>query len=337
MSFDTIKVVNNKFITKINILKKMDIDNKFVGEIGEIEDSYNLNMIFIENLISFTSLFLSNQYEIKISGIYDKICQYYKYGEENENRISYNLIKIIIQQPISLYDICIECGEKMYVHHENSVLICSNCGYTKLLQGTIYEENQYVDQESTQIKSKGYKEKLHLEEWITYIEAKNDYFEFDPEKFQIVIKTIDQMYKNSTKIPKCEDYRSILKELGYSDWNKHIPALRYKHMGYAPPQLTKREKDIIIQDFCKNIDIYQRIKPNAKSSSYYYGYHLYKSIYNTIKNIDKRNRLLECIHLQSSRTIIEDDRLYKKICEERKNDGDMSCEYTPTEWIVFDF
>jgi len=249
----------------------------------------------------------------------------------------YTKIKIDIDQRLVKYDYCPNCNIKMIVYAETSIMMCSKCGHVINLCGTICEEKQYVNQETSKVRNKGYKERDHFLEWLNRVFAVKDKFEFDLEKFKQIKERVELYTKKYSKVIKCDTYRLVLKELKYSEYNKHIPALRYKHIGYAPPQLTDKELDEVLIDFRINNEIFQRIKPNDRRSSCYYGYQLYKIIHNKFINYpDKRDKILECIHIQKQKTYIADDIIYEQICAEREKRGDFSFKYYPTipknEW-----
>ena len=83
--------------------------------------------------------------------------------------------------------------------------------------------------------------------------------------------------------------------------------------------------------------IYNRIKPDNKPNCPYHPYFIYKIIEQLLKDPSDQRRcseILQSIHLQSRDTLIDNDNIWKPICESLSSDclGDRTWfQYKPTE------
>jgi hypothetical protein len=95
----------------------------------------------------------------------------------------------------------------------------------------------------------------------------------------------------------------------------------------VPPQLTRDETRQLHNIFDKCVNEYENVKPIGKRNKMYYPYIIYKILDHIItKNGIRKKRILECIHLQSRDTLITNDNIWEKICE--NIDG---VDYKPTD------
>ena len=107
-----------------------------------------------------------------------------------------------------------------------------------------------------------------------------------------------------------------------------------------PSILTEHECRRVYIIFSRVVQIYNRIKPDNKPNCPYHPYFIYKIIEQLLKDpIDaqRRTEILQSIHLQSRDTLIDNDNIWKPICDTLNKDflGDSNNEvwftYTPTE------
>jgi hypothetical protein len=99
-----------------------------------------------------------------------------------------------------------------------------------------------------------------------------------------------------------------------SRFNEHIPLIRKIMTGTSPPQLTDLERRKIHIYFDQIISIYSEIKPVNKTNTNYHPYYILKILEQIVKDRVRRKNMIVCIHLQSRETLIEHDRLWKKVC-----------------------
>jgi hypothetical protein len=120
--------------------------------------------------------------------------------------------------------------------------------------------------------------------------------------------------------------RSYLHKNGSSSYNEHIPLIRRLITGVSPPQMTEAELQRVNIYFIRIIKLYNTVKPSTKINCPYHPYIIYKILEQILQDGQRKSAILKCIHLQSSQTLIQNDRLWKKICE-----NIPEFEYIPTD------
>jgi hypothetical protein len=223
------------------------------------------------------------------------------------------------------YEKC-ACGGEMKIFPTSSELICSSCGCVMILYGTVFEDTQFYNQEGQRSKHGSYEPSRHCKFWVCRIQAEGS--------TEIPVKCIDQIVEcirrdgifDRRKL-MCARVREYLKEIKCTDYNDYVPLIRKIITGIVPPQLTRDETRQLHNIFDKCVNEYENVKPISKRNKMYYPYIIYKILDHIItKNGIRKKRILECIHLQSRDTLITNDNIWEKICE--NIDG---VDYKPTD------
>jgi hypothetical protein len=272
------------FIRKENFSSKLDrlyfIFKNHINLLSKKDDNYSNKISFLKNLL-------------------------YKYENNTINKnISY-----------TYYDICSNCSNSMKIIPNLSKLICSNCGVTEDLCGTVFEDEQFYYQEGQRTKHGSYDPSKHCRFWVDRIQARET-----KEIPQKIIDDIKNIIKNNIKNVEditCKVIRKFLRQIDNSSYNEHIPLIRKIITGITPPQLTDRELQLINIYFDKVIKIYDEIKPANKTNCFYHPYFIYKIIEHILKDSSPKRMhgILCCIHLQSRETLIKNDKIWKDICD----------------------
>lgn len=292
------------FIKKENFINKLDrLISAIKTDMKILEDNLDLNQSSSDS----NPIYL-------IQDIYKHLKNY------NNSTISKNVKEVI-------YEICI-CSEKMCIDSVSSTLICKKCGITKQLYGTVFEDEQFYFQEGQRTKHGTYDPSKHCRFWVERIQARET-----TEIPETVINSIKKCImtnkiKNINQI-SCNQIRKFLRQTHNSKYNEHIPLIRKIITGITPPQLTEHEMQLINIYFDKVIRIFDEIKPPGKSNCPYHPYFIYKIIEQILNKDSDRIRkyqILNCIHLQSRETLVDNDRIFKPICERIKN-----FKYIPTD------
>jgi hypothetical protein len=285
------------FISKSNIIDNLD---KFIDFI------YNFVKVYS------TTKYLYYNEEFTLKEIYINIDKYKK-----------------IHVPLSknyedMYDVC-ECGNKMLIQSNTSELLCVRCGFVTSLIGSVTEENQLFAQEGNRVAHGSYDPTRHCKFWIERIQAKES--TVIPQQYlEKIIKSIKKDKIENLKSISVKQFRAYLKQNNLSKLNDHIPLIKKIITGFIPPQLNHGEQQLLFIYFDKATKTYETIKPPNKKNSLYYPFLIYKILDLIIKDKLKKNGLLSCIHLQSYETLIDNDKIWKKICE--NND---CFSYKPTD------
>lgn len=228
------------------------------------------------------------------------------------------------------FEICSNCHNKMKYSDNKSELYCVNCGNIFILYGNYIEDNFIYNDSYLKTKNTGYDPSKHCRFWIERIQAK--------ESIEIPKKVIEKVkhcflrdgLKKKEHIT-CKIIRTYLRELTLSEFNEHVPLIKKILSGKSPPQLTSAEVQLINIYFSRVIKIFEIIKPPNKVNCPYHPYFIYKILDQILVNKKDRIRkkeILANIHLQSRDTLIENDKIWKKICSHIK-----IFKYKPTNII----
>lgn len=253
------------------------------------------------------------------------------------NKESENLIKLqfIVTQfektdvsygvKIMSFKMCkLGCGEKMKTYPDNSELVCLKCGFVMKIPGIIFEDSQFYSQEGQRSKHGQYDPKRHCRFWKQRIQAEENAV-IKPECIQAISVCISQGVIINVCHITCEQIREYLKETGYTKYNDHVPLIRKMITGISPPLLTTEETRMLYNLFDKAVYVYDMVKPSNKSNTMYYPYIIYKILDYILDEGMRKKQILECIHLQSSQTLISNDNLWEKICDS------IPVDYKPTD------
>jgi hypothetical protein len=239
----------------------------------------------------------------------------------------YNNSTIVQTVNPSSYNKCPDCNKDMKILPSSSEIVCIGCGRSEILNGTVFEDEQFYYQEGQRTKHGSYDSTKHCKFWIERIQARES--KAIPESVINSIKNSirHNNIKNIEEIT-CEEIRKYLRQTKNTSYNEHIPLIRKIITGVTPPQLTDREVQLIVLIFSKAVKIYEEIKPPDKTNVMYHPYPIYKIIEHILKAPNmkrRRNAILSCIHLQSRETLIENDIIWEKVCKY------IDIEYVPTD------
>lgn len=240
---------------------------------------------------------------------------------------NFNLTSVNIPHGVRSNDIC-ECGTQMVVESVNSEMICPSCGVSRKLFGVVFDDDQLYFQEGNRTKHGKYDPTKHCRFWVDRIQAK--------ENISIPSDVISKVKKciRNNRIRKdqvtCPIIRGLLKQLKLTSYNDNVPLICKLITGKEPDQLTDNELKLTYMYFALVIQIYNTVKPDNKPNCPYHPFFIYKILEQLLKDQPTRkNKILSCIHLQSRETLIENDRIWKLICEEISE-----FEYVPTDGSV---
>ena len=232
----------------------------------------------------------------------------------------FNNLNIIIKYEDYVDFKCPNCKQNTFVVNSTSEKICEICGFVEHLRGTIHEEEQFLSTDFQKNKHGRYDPTKHCKYWIECIQAEE---KIDiPQSVLNKIKSRIRQDNQSLCSIDCDMYRKYLKEIGHTKYNDHVPMIRKVISGISPPQLTELEKKMIAIYFSRIVHIFNKIKPHfkpgQKSNCPYHPYFIYKIIEHMMQNNKisySKKEILNCIHLQSRETVIENDMIMEQICK----------------------
>lgn len=300
---------NNSKLTK-TIYHKFNI---FISS----EDFYGI----FDNFIDYINQFLTNykEYVISINLSYEKILKknFQFINQYKKTQIIYNIEDIE-------YDLC-SCGHKMIIQSNTSELLCTNCGSIHVLIGSVFENSQFYQQEGNRYAHGTYDPNRHCKFWIDRIQAKENTI-IENSAINKIKECIKKDKVENLKNISIDQFRLYLKQTKLSKLNDHIPLIKKIITSYIPPQLNHKELHLLFNYFDKATKIYNQIKPKEKSNSLYYPFLIWKILEIIIEDPQKKKELLNCIHLQSYETLIDNDKIWFQIC--KHNDKFI---YKPTD------
>ena len=343
----TVENTNTNILKKIkelrnilNIYNQYQIDEKnsaevksYTTQLDEIESSYEFGSIDIlpeyyrnkhnnEAKSQYYNMYMnfvaSENVMSKLKRIYNLCCKLQKIYDINDEKLiqsfsDYDFTPVNVLEIEHSNDICI-CGKKYTIESKNSEFVCHSCGNTERLYGAVFEDEQFWFQEGQRTKHGKYDPTKHCKFWVDRIQAKEN-TEIPKEVLHKIIKCIksDDIWLEQLD---CSMIRRYLKILKLTQYNDHISLILKLITKKEPEQLTDKEQKMLYVYFARVIQIYTRIKPPDKLNCVYHPFFIYKILEQLIRNSRRRRSILSCIHLQSRETLIENDRIWKNICEE---------------------
>jgi hypothetical protein len=356
----TIENTNNNILIKINELKSIiDIYQQYqLGEADNIissrlnEELYDIQSTYDFESISILSEYYKNKNDStnrkisynkymkfitieniigKLKRVYLQCCKFQKTYEVDDMKLieafkKYEFAPITLDYIEKSNSIC-KCGKPYIIESNNSEFVCHMCGNTEKLYGIVFEDEQFFYQEGQRTKHGKYDPTKHCKFWVDRIQAK--------ENADIAIKVTNEV-KRCIKRDNiwleqltCPMIREYLKELKMTNFNDHVPLIRKIITGHEPDQLSEHELKLVYIYFGRVIQIYNKTKPDNKPNCPYHPFFIYKileQILNLPNQQKKRKDILSSIHLQSRETLIENDNIWKPICDEI-----TEFIYTPTD------
>ena len=204
-------------------------------------------------------------------------------------------------------DICTFCnkGELIPIDHEG-ILLCNNCSkYVKFL---VDVDKPTYKEPPKEVCFYAYKRINHFREILAQFQAKETTLipnkVLEDVKFQVKKEriTIEQLTNKKAK--------EILKKLGYNKYYEHIPFIKDK-LGIKPPIMTPELEERLCNLFIDIQGPYSKFCPEDRVNflNYYY------TVYKLCELLEQKQFLPYFPMLKDRSKIIEQDEIWKKICE----------------------
>ena len=304
--FNSIK----KKITEIkNKKKKYYLDNsKYIFDYFENKKQISVGKNKTKKLDSFFNI--KNNFEneeISINNERDSVQRFLNNIDES----FFDINKYITQK-----DICQYChnGELIPVEHEG-ILVCKNCGKnTKYL---VENEKPSYKEPPKEVCFYAYKRINHFREILAQFQAKET-----TQIHEDVIENIKQQIKKeriTLKQITNKKMKEILKKLGYNKYYEHIPFIKDK-LGNKPPVMAPELEETLCNLFIDIQGPYAKFCPDDRVNflNYYY------TVYKLCELLGQNDFLPYFALLKDREKMIEQDEIWKKICEE------LDWEFIPT-------
>ena len=213
-------------------------------------------------------------------------------------------------------DVCQSCykGELIPIDDEG-VLICNVCSVN--VQYLIENEKPSYKEPPKEVCFYAYKKINHFKEILAQFQGK--------ETTQIPDEVIEnlkqQIKKERIDMQKITYYeaKGLLKKLGYNKYYEHINFIKDK-LGLKPPIITQELEETLCNFFMEIQYPYAKHCPDYRVNFLHYYYVLYK----LFELLGEHHYLSEIPMLKDREKLIEQDNIWKKICEE------LDWEFIPT-------
>lgn len=223
----------------------------------------------------------------------------------NNNINQYNFI-INNKSTIKDKDICPNCQKSINNLIVDNKMICKYCGY--------YENKTlFCSPENNDIVKKinyPYKRLNHFKECLNQLQAKETINIPENVKAKILHELKKKKF-NDLKVITYKDIKTIIKSLKLSRYYDHYIYITVLITGKQPPILKKQEEKEILNMFQSIINIYELLDSNKRINFLNYSYVLHK-IFQLTNNQIFMNL---CPLLKSNDKLIEQDKIWKQICQ----------------------
>jgi hypothetical protein len=329
---DKIKEIQNDIKRVKEKRKKYYLDNsKYIFDYFENKKSIS-NDVFVADSVSGTDE-INNSNKINTEMVTTektkKLASFFKLKDnhnitiENKNN---NIVKkylsniddsfIDVNHFVNNSDICKFCykGELIPLDDEG-ILICNVC--FKNVPYLIENEKPSYKEPPKEVCFYAYKRINHFKEIIAQFQGKET-TQIPPEVIENIKHQIKKERIKITQITNAKT-KEILKKLGYNKYYEHIPFIKDK-LGIKPPVMSPELEDKLFNLFMELQAPYSKFCPDDRVNFLNYYYTAYK-----LCELLKENQYLEHFPMLKDREKrIEQDNIWKKICEE------LDWEFIPT-------
>lgn len=304
---DKIKQINIQIREIKQKKKKYYLDNsKYIFDYFEnkklVEDGKNK----VKKIDSFFNIKKEDTPDVNID--MNNSVQKYLY---NIDEVFFDINKFVIQK-----DICQYCnkGELIPVEHEG-ILVCKNCG--KNVRYLVENEKPSYKEPPKEVCFYAYKRINHFREILAQFQAKET-TQINPDVLQDIENQIkkERISLNEITTKKAKE---ILKKLGYNKYYEHIPFIKDK-LGIKPPVMPPELEETLCNLFMDIQGPYSKYCPDDRVNflNYYY------TVYKLCELLNQDEFLPYFPLLKDKEKMIEQDEIWKKICEE------LDWEFIPT-------
>ena len=305
---DKIKAIKEKIAQLNAYKKKYHLDNSsLVFEYFENKKKISEGMTQTKVLDSFFKKKTESADAIETININNSVHKYLS----NINEQQFDMNNYVVPS-----DICTYCnkGELIPVEHEG-ILVCNNCSCH--IPYLVESEKPSYKEPPKEVCFYAYKRINHFREILAQFQAK--------ETTQIPNEVIDNIKSQIKKERISTDQinnkkaKEILKKLGYNKYYEHIPFIKDK-LGIKPPIMSPELEDTLCNLFMEIQGPYAKYCPDDRVNflNYYY------TVYKLCELLEKDEFLPYFPMLKDREKRIEQDEIWKKICEE------LNWEFIPT-------
>jgi hypothetical protein len=316
---------------KITIDQKLEINDLIKDVAGEIKKMKQNKKYYYLNNNKYIYDYFENKKEISMDNTPTKLLNSFFKIKTNDNDIQVeNINKDNIQKYLSNIDesfidinkficetdICQFCrkGELIPIEHEG-IMVCNVCH--KHIQYLVENEKPSYKEPPKEACFYAYKRINHFREILAQFQAK----ETTQIPEEVIENLKNQIKKERIHINQLNNNKAkeILKQLGYNKYYEHIPFIKDK-LGIKPPVMSPELEESLCNLFMEIQCPYAKCCPDVRVNflNYYY------TVYKLCELLDQTQFLSYFPMLKDREKRIEQDEIWKKICEE------LDWEFIPT-------
>jgi hypothetical protein len=309
----------------------VDVEIELKDQLYDINKQIKLLKSNKKNYLLDNSKYVFDYFENKKNIIQNnnkkkKLDQFFKIKDSttNDESVEFNNSKkylinvdddfIDINDYIETHDTCDCGGELILVEHEGNC-ICNRCGVRQ--QYLVEHDKPSYKEPPKEICFYAYKRINHFREILAQFQAKET-TQIEDEVMENIKK---QIKKERIPLEKLTNKKTkqILKNLGYNKYYEHIPFIKNK-LGIKPPTMSIDLENKLCNLFLEIQKPYAKFCPNDRVNflNYYY------TIYKLCELLGEDEYLPHFSMLKDSVKRMEQDEIWKKICEE------LNWEFIPT-------
>lgn len=315
-----LKKINTKFIPKsdeyISNMNKIKENNKMIKKLNNEKKDYflkNSNILFdyFEKKKELSQgnnkkKVINNFFKINTNEEKNNIPQFNQ-SETEKYFMNINSNFLDINSYIEEIDVCQYCNGELVPVENDGILICKKCG--SQFNYLIEHEKPSYKEPPKEVCFYAYKRLNHFKEILAQFQAK--------ETTHIPDKVLDDVKKQIKKERiDINDFthikaKEILKKLGYNKYYEHISFIKDK-LGIKPPIMSLELEEKLINLFLETQKPYAKYCPDDRLNYLNYYYVLYK----LCEMLNETFYLQFCPMLKDPDKIIEQDVIWKKICDD---------------------
>ena len=215
--------------------------------------------------------------------------------------------------PITLnkQEICESCQTEMEIKKLEGIIVCTNCGFSKL--HTITSNKPSYKESIPENNYFAYKRINHFNEWLSQFQAKES-TDIPQEVFDLLIQEIKKgRIENMAKVTPSK-IREFLKKLSLNKYYEHTAYILNRLNGETPPTMSRETEEKLRVMFREIQYPFMKHCPKKRVNFLSYSYVLHKFV--ELLGMDE---YIKCFPLLKSRNKLEEqDKIWMNICKELK-------------------
>lgn len=298
-------------------LQKIEFLNEKIKEIesnNELAEYLFKAIDFIKDLDSSEQQLTENEYLGDIS-------KYIHLNSKNNKELLYKnyIIKCFpeegvgyINNTMSYYYKCKECGNKLINDQSVGVNICYTCGCTENFNTSDTREWNHSETHEYN-KPYCYKRTNHFKEWISQTQGREG-VSIPEEIINSVILEIKKERITDKNYITYDKIKEFLKKLKFNKYYEHIPNIITRITGEKRIIINQEMENQLLKMFNEIQTPFKKHCPSSRKNFLSYSYTLYKFF-----QLLEKNEYLKYFPLLKSREkMYEQDEIWKNICKELK-------------------